>query len=76
MLNARVHLTWFINNPHLEDQETQVTQKAQVTHLTRCSSDHCPILLELQPQATFRLNRPFRFQSFWLSDETFLEVVQ
>lgn len=50
--------------------------EAQITHLTRCSSDHCLVLLELQPQSNFRLPRPFRFQSFWLLDQTFPTVVR
>ena len=50
--------------------------EAQVSHLARCLSDHCPILLELHPQNTFRLPRPFRFQSFWLSDSSFPNIVR
>ncbi|XP_030924855.1 uncharacterized protein LOC115951891 [Quercus lobata] len=50
--------------------------EAQVSHLARCLSDHCPILLELHPQNTFRLPRPFRFQSFWLSDSSFSNIVR
>jgi len=50
--------------------------EAQVTHLPRCSSDHCPVLMELEPQPSIRLNRPFRFHSFWLSDTSFPKIVQ
>ena len=49
--------------------------EAKVTHLPRCHSDHCPILLELFPNITSHLTRPFRFQEFWLSDITFPRVV-
>ena len=37
---------------------------ARVSHLTRCHSDHCPVLLETVPRQTTFLKRPFRFQSF------------
>ena len=50
--------------------------EARVTHLTRCVSDHCPILLETNPFNGYFLPRPFKFQSFWLSDLSFLGVVQ
>lgn len=48
---------------------------AKITHLTRCHSDHCPVLMEAFPPQTIRLNRPFRFQSFWLSNLSFPKVV-
>ena len=44
---------------------------ARVSHLTRCHLDHCPVLLETVPRQTTFLKRPFRFQSFWLSDPSF-----
>ena len=43
----------------------------RVTHLTRCVLDHCPILLETNPSNKVFLPRPFKFQSFWLSDLSF-----
>ena len=49
--------------------------EARVTHLTRCHSDHCPILLESSAKDSLYLERPFKFQSFWLSDVTFPGVV-
>ena len=49
--------------------------KARVTHLTRCHSDHCPVLMEAVPKRVTHLNRPFKFQSFWLSDPSFPRVV-
>lgn len=48
---------------------------AKVTHLPRCHSDHCPVLMETLPFRTVHLNRPFRFQEFWLSEMFFLNVV-
>ena len=37
---------------------------AKVSHLTRCHSDHCPILLQTNPIRQLHLTRPFKFQSF------------
>lgn len=48
---------------------------AKVTHLPRCHSGHCPVLMETLPFRTVHLNRPFRFQEFWLSEMSFLNVV-
>lgn len=49
---------------------------AKVSHLTRVHSDHCPILLDFEPGASIRLNRPFKFQSFWLNDLSFPNIVR
>lgn len=38
--------------------------EARVTHLTRCHSDHSPVLLETNPTSWARQNRFFKFQSF------------
>lgn len=48
---------------------------ARVTHLTRCKSDHCSILLELNPSFGVFLPRPFKFHSVWLSDLSFSGIV-
>ncbi|XP_050242023.1 uncharacterized protein LOC126690976 [Quercus robur] len=48
---------------------------ARVTHLPRCHSDHCPVLMEASPVSTVKLIRPFRFQEFWLSDISFPNIV-
>ncbi|XP_023918482.1 uncharacterized protein LOC112030031 [Quercus suber] len=48
---------------------------AKVVHLTRCHSDHCPVLLEMQPREVNRRERPFMFQTCWLSNITFPKVV-
>ena len=50
--------------------------EARVSHLTRCHSDHCPVLLELQPTVRNHRVRPFKFQRFWLSDVSFPKVVE
>ena len=44
---------------------------ARVSHLTRVHSDHCLVLLDFELGADFKLNRPFKLQSFWLNDLTF-----
>lgn len=49
--------------------------EAKVSHLPRCHSDHCPILMETHPPRSMLLNRPFKFQSFWLSDLSFPGIV-
>ena len=49
---------------------------ARVSHLTRVHSDHCPVLLDFDPGVDSRLNRPFKFQSFWLNDLTFPSIVR
>ena len=49
--------------------------EAKVTHLTRCHSNHCPMLLETAQHYQLQLPRPFRFQSCWLSDPSFPIVV-
>ena len=35
--------------------------EAKITHLPRCHSDHCPVLMETLPHKAMHLNRPFRF---------------
>ncbi|XP_030930474.1 uncharacterized protein LOC115956154 [Quercus lobata] len=49
--------------------------EARITDLTRFHSNHCPVLLETKPQNRVRLNRPFKFQKFWLADMSFPRVV-
>ena len=49
--------------------------EAKVVHLTRCHSDHCPVLLEMQPGVSGGRNRPFKFQTCWLSDPSFPSIV-
>ncbi|KAK9994007.1 hypothetical protein SO802_023710 [Lithocarpus litseifolius] len=50
--------------------------EANITHLARINSDHCPLLLNLNPDAGPNSSRPFRFQSVWLSHKDFLAVVR
>ena len=49
--------------------------EAQIVHLTRCHSDHYPILLEMQPRINMGRKRPFRFQTCWLSEPSFPPIV-
>ena len=44
-------------------------------HLMKCHSDHSPVLMETNPKRPMQLNKPFKFQSFWLSDPSFPNVV-
>ena len=48
---------------------------ARVTHLPRCHSDHCSVLMETHPIRNINLTRPFKFQEFWLFDTSFPSVV-
>ncbi|XP_030945010.1 uncharacterized protein LOC115969488 [Quercus lobata] len=48
---------------------------AKVTHLPRYHSDHCPVLLEMQPGVSRGKKRSFRFQTCWLLDPTFPDIV-
>ncbi|KAK7852451.1 hypothetical protein CFP56_039082 [Quercus suber] len=45
-----VNIVWYSNFP-----------EAKVTHLTRCHSDHCPVLLETTQHFQLQLPKPFRF---------------
>ncbi|GLT67469.1 hypothetical protein SLA2020_397770 [Shorea laevis] len=49
--------------------------EATIYHLPRLSSDHCPILLSLNPTVPFLRNKPFRLEKFWLEHESFKELV-
>jgi len=49
--------------------------EAKVVHLTRCHSDHCPVILEMQQGGGRGRNRPFKFQTCWLSNPSFPTIV-
>ena len=49
--------------------------EARVTHLTRCHSDHCPVLMEMLPRRSNTNKRPFKFQTCWLLNPMFPNVV-
>lgn len=48
---------------------------AKVSHLTRCRSNHCRVLMETNPRRSIQLSRPFKFQSFLLFNPSFPNVV-
>ena len=50
--------------------------EACVTHLARVNSDHCLLLLRLHPPLGSIVDRPFRFQTFWLSHSEFPAIVR
>ena len=50
--------------------------EANVTHLARINSDHYPLLLNLNLNTSSTNNRPFKFQSIWLSHKDFPTVVR
>lgn len=53
-----------------------VFPNANVTHLPRVSSDHCPLLLSLYKNHQSRLGRPFCFEKMWLNHLRFQQVVE
>lgn len=59
-----VNLSWCLMYP-----------EARVTYLTRCHSDHCPVLMEMLPRMSNISKRPFKFQTCWLLNPTFPNVV-
>lgn len=48
---------------------------AKVVYLTRCHSDHCPVMLDMLPRNHVGRKRPFKFQTCWLTDPTFPRIV-
>lgn len=48
---------------------------AEVRHLPRVHSDHCPILLDFNPKRPGFFDKPFRFETMWLSHPDFDKVV-
>ena len=50
--------------------------EANVTHLARVNSDHCPLILNLNPNMGNDSDKPFRFQSIWLNHKDFPTVVR
>ena len=48
---------------------------AEIHHLPKVKSDHCPILLNTDPSEP-KLPKPFRFEQMWLTDPTFPSLVK
>lgn len=53
----------------------QMFPEASVKHMTRINSDHCPLLVDLNPSNSLNFPRPFRFQLGWLAHPDFTNVV-
>ena len=49
--------------------------EVKVVHLTRCHLDHYPVLLEIQLRVAVNRKKHFKFQTCWLSDPTFPNIV-
>jgi hypothetical protein len=50
-------------------------EEATVLHLPRVHSDHTPILLNTEPVQHHFGNRPFRFETIWLTDPSFPKLI-
>lgn len=46
-----------------------------LSHLPRLTSDHCPILLNLEQNVRATGPKPFRFEPMWILDKHFLDIV-
>ncbi|KAK4728133.1 hypothetical protein R3W88_021121 [Solanum pinnatisectum] len=49
---------------------------AQVLHLPKTHSDHCPLLLSLLKNVNFKKERIFRFESMWSSHPELVNIIQ
>ena len=49
--------------------------EAKVVHLTRCHSDHYPVIPKMQQGGGRGRNRPFKFQTCWLSNPSFPTIM-
>lgn len=54
---------------------SELFPRALVHHLPRTTSDHCPIMLSTQG-SIFRGQKPFRFEQFWLKEESCGKVIK
>ncbi|XP_019255050.1 PREDICTED: uncharacterized protein LOC109233625 [Nicotiana attenuata] len=50
--------------------------EANITHLPRTQSDHCPMLVNLSSAKPSPTNKPFRFESIWCSHPMFQNLVK
>ena len=62
----------FLCNPEWQ----QMFEEANVLHLPRTSSDHCPILLNSYPKPHSFGCRPFHLEAMWFSDPSFPTLVK
>ncbi|GLU24163.1 hypothetical protein SLE2022_401190 [Rubroshorea leprosula] len=49
--------------------------EASLFHLPRTHSDHCPILLDLNPSCPRSGSRPFRLENFWIEHPDFQNII-
>ena len=70
LIQCRLDRCWV--NPGWKD----FYPEANVTHLAKVNSDHCPLLLNLNPLLGSTSNRPFKFQTIWLSHNEFPAIVR
>ena len=50
--------------------------EANVSHLARINSDHCPLLVKLTEPPPTNGERPFRFQPMWNHHPAFQDIVR
>ncbi|XP_019239455.1 PREDICTED: uncharacterized protein LOC109219450 [Nicotiana attenuata] len=50
--------------------------EANITHLPRTQSHHCPMLVSLSNASPSPINKPFRFESMWCSHPMFQSLVR
>ncbi|KAA3462361.1 reverse transcriptase [Gossypium australe] len=48
----------------------------RIQHLPFATSDHCPLLLHTNSDNLFKCNRRFHFETWWIMEESFAEVLQ
>lgn len=53
----------------------QLWPGVDITHLSKIGSDHCPLLIECNPNPV-QIKKRFRFLSFWTKHDTFKAVVK
>ncbi|GLT52768.1 hypothetical protein SLA2020_260880 [Shorea laevis] len=53
----------------------EVFPEALVKHLPRISSDHCPIMVVLNPLIPTIGKKPFRIEKFWMDHHSFKDLV-
>jgi hypothetical protein len=70
LIQERLDRAWANSNWKL------IFPEAQIHHLARINSDHCPLLLKLDPPPPSSTDRPFRFQPCWLNHPDFPRIVK
>ncbi|XP_070039469.1 uncharacterized protein [Nicotiana tomentosiformis] len=52
----------------------QMLPGLEITHLSKTGSDHCPMIISYDPNAT-PIKKSFKFLKFWIEHDSFLDVV-